>query len=191
MSELRKKITTKTLSEKIPAEKCWKITAKMLLRISVLRGVKTVMPTMGEEDGIISPVRGLEKFREVIDKVQAEGAKRFFPWVKGTFNIPVENAIDADDLLTVTGELQSGPEWQGEFVEKTPEKVVYRNYKCPWMERYKEFEVDHGLIVCPSSDQLWCEEGLKAVNPKLTYKLTTAMPRGAPYCEYVIEFKEE
>ena len=188
---MAEKITTKKLLENIPVETCWEITAKMLLTISVLRGVKTVMPIMGEEDGFVSPVRGLEKFKEIIDKVQAEGAKRFFPWVKETFNIPVENAIDADDLLKVVGELQSGPEWEGEYVEKTPERVVCRQTKCPWMERYKEFEVDHGLIVCPSSDQLWSEEGLKAINPKLTYKLLKAMPRGDPYCEYVIEFMEE
>jgi len=35
------------------------------------------------------------------------------------------------------------------------------------------------------------EEGLKAINPKFTYKFTKVMPRGGPYCEVVIEFKEE
>jgi hypothetical protein len=179
------------LLENIPTEQCWAITAKTLLTICVLRGVKTVMPTMGVEDGIISPVRGLEKFKEIIDKVQGEGAKRFFPRVKNKFNIPVENAIDANDLIEIVQELAFGPEWEGEYVEKTPERVVVRYNKCPWMERYKEFEVDHGLIVCPSTCQLFSEEGLKAVNPKLNYKLTKAMPWGDPYCEEVIEFKEE
>ncbi len=178
------------LLEKIPPEKCWEITAKNLLRISVLRGVKTVMPILGTEEGFISPVRGLEKFQEIIDKVQAEGGKKLYTWVKETFNLPVEDAIEADLLFTVVGALAFGSEWETEYVEKTPKRVVIRSTKCPWMERYKEFEVNHGHIVCPTSHQLFAGEGLKAVNPKITYKLTKAIPWGDPYCEEFIEFKD-
>ena len=59
------------------------------------------------------------------------------------------------------------------------------------MERYNEFEVDPALSTCPPGDQAWGDEGFKAVNPKLTYKVTKAVPWGDPYCEFVYEFKEE
>jgi hypothetical protein len=52
-------------------------------------------------------------------------------------------------------------------------------------------EVDPEFIMCPSVHQLLNEEGLKAINPKITFKRTTAIPRGDSYCEEIIEFKEE
>ena len=67
---------------------------------------------------------------------------------------------------------------------------MIRYTKCPWLERYKEFELDPELIICPAGCQAWCEEGLNAITPKLDYKLIKAMPWGDPYCEGVIEFKE-
>jgi hypothetical protein len=179
------------LLEKISPEKLWKISTKILLTISVLRGVKTVMPLLGKEEGFISPVRGWEKWEEIIDKIQAEGAKRMYSRIKETFNIPVENAVDAFNLVRVVAVLVYGPDWEFEFVEKSPEKVVCRMTRCPWLERYKEFKLDPDVMVCPVGCQAWCEEGLKAVNPKTTFKLVKAMPWGDPYCEEIIEFKEE
>ena len=55
----------------------------------------------------------------------------------------------------------------------------------------KELKGKPELMVCPAGDQAWGEEGLKVIDPKLTYKVTKAMPWGDPYCEDVIEFKEE
>ena len=179
------------LLEKIPAEKCWALTAKILLTISVLRGVKTVMPLLGTEEGFISPVRGLEKFQEITDKIVTEGGKKLIPWIKEMFNIPVEDALGAMELWNVWGDLAYGPEWETEIVEATPERVVLRYTKCPWMERYKEYKVTPEFIVCPSNHQTVAEEGLNAITPKLNYKLIKAMPWGDPYCEGVIEFKEE
>jgi hypothetical protein len=85
----------------------------------------------------------------------------------------------------------NGPEMESKTVEATPERCVWRVTKCTWMERYKECEVDPAFIPCVHGDQAWGDEGLKAVNPKLTYTITKAMPRGDPYCEGIIEFKEE
>lgn len=179
------------LLDKIPAEKRWALTAKILLTISVLRGVKTVMPILGTEEGFISPVRGLEKFQEITDKIVAESTKRSIPRFKEMFNISVEDASGAFKLWNVWGELAFGPEWEREIVEATPERVVARWTKCPWMERYKEYKVAPEFIVCPSNHQTGAKEGLKAITPKLNYKLIKAMPWGDPYCEAVIEFKEE
>lgn len=130
MAESKQKITTKTLLEKIPVEKCWEMTAKALLRISLLRGVKNIMPLLGKGEGFISPVMGLEKFQEIIDKALAETGKRYYPWVKQTFNMSIEDAIGAAKLIFVAGTLQSSPENESEIVEAIPERTVIRYTKC-------------------------------------------------------------
>ena len=58
------------------------------------------------------------------------------------------------------------------------------------MSRYKEFNVDYALIPCVRGCPAWHDEGLKAINPNLTWKMTKFMPRGDPYCEWIIEFNE-
>ena len=191
MGESKKKFTTETLLEKIPAETCWKITAKTLLNIALLRGVKTVFPLMGKGEGIISPVMGFEKWREIVDKIWAESGRKIFPWVKKTFNIPVEDAVGAANLRIVIGSLTTGPEDKRVIVEASRERAVLRWQKCGWMERYRELEVDPELITCDGGHQTFAGEGLKAIDPRINFKITKAMPWGDPYCELVIEFKEE
>jgi len=93
--------------------------------------------------------------------------------------------------MTVSGGLEAGPEWEQEYVERTPQRVICRITKCPWWERYKEFNVDPAFIPCDAGHQVVCELAFKEINPKITYKLTKAMPWGDPYCEEVYEFKEE
>ena len=154
------------LLEKIPAERRWDITSKILSALYVIRGEKIIAPELGKEKGFISPVRGLEKWEEIHVKIFGDGAKLMFPWVKETFNIPVENAIDADYLETVVNTLLLGPEGEWHYVEKSPQRVIYRNTKCTWMERYKEFEVDPAYIPCFRGCQAWGEEGHKIINPK-------------------------
>jgi hypothetical protein len=179
------------LLEKIPPEKRWKITAKILTGLQVLRGEKSVAPLLGIGEGVFTPVMGAEKWQEIHVKIYGDGGKITFPLFKEMFNIPVENAIDADNLSEVVAAVSFGPELEGYIVEKTPEKVVARTTRCAYMERYKEFEVDSALIPCVRGCPAWYEEGFKAINPKLTYKVTKAMPLGDPYCEHVYELKDE
>jgi len=179
------------LLEKIPAETCWEITAKTLWRFLVIRGCKFFAPNLGKGDGIIAPVLGAEKWKEMVKKLWSDGARKLYPWVKETFNIPVEDAVGASKLYIIAVKLLSGPEGEFEIVEATPERVVLRYTKCPIWERYEELEVDPVLFPCDEVDQISCEEGFKVVNPKITFKRTKAMPRGDPYCEAVIEFMEE
>jgi hypothetical protein len=179
------------LLEKIPPERRWEITSKILSRFMVLRGEESVAPLLGKGEGIISPIWGAEKWQEIHIKVFGDGGKHLFPMFKEMFNLPVENAIDADNLVTVVATLMNGPENTPEVVEATPERVVGRIIKCTWMERYKECDIDRAFIPCVHGDQAWGEEGLKAVNPKISYKITKAMPLGDPYCESIVEFKEE
>ena len=180
------------LLEKIPPEKRWAITAKTLLGMAVLQGEKKVAPEMCKDEGIIAPVLGAEKWKEINLKIYGEGFLQMLLWVKETFNIPVEDAIGAANLAFVTFALAGGPGLEFEYVEKTRERVVYRWTKCPYMERYKEFEVDPAFIPCDKGGcQAWGEEGFNVVNPKITWKVTKSMPRGDPYCEFVYEFKDE
>ena len=181
----------KKLLEKIPPEKRWAITAKILSGLQVLRGEKSVAPLLGMGKGVFAPVMGAEKWQEIHVKIYGDGGKLMFPLVKEMFNIPVENAIDADNLRDVAATVCFGPEGQGYIVEKTPERVVFRTTKCIYMERYKEFDVDYALIPCVRGCPAWHDEGFKAINPKIKYKMEKKMPEGDPYCEGIIEFKEE
>ena len=180
------------LLERIPPEKRWAITAKILSSLHVMRGEKLIVPELGKGEGIISPIWGAEKWTEIHVKIYRDAAKLMFPMFKEMFNIPVKDAIGAAKLNNSVGSLLMGPEFTYEFIEETRERIVGRVTKCTWMERFKELEVDPAFITCDKGPcQLWCEEGLKAVNPKITYKATTFMPRGDPYCEGIFEFKDE
>ena len=191
MAEILKKITTKTLLEKLQPETCWAITAETLTRFVVSRILKTSTPFLGKDDGILSLLSGWDKETEIKEKVYSEGGRKMYPFAKETFNIPVEDAVGAVKLASVTLKVSMGPEWEIDAVEKTPERVVLRYTKCPFWERYKEFEANPELIPCDVGHQAWCEEGLKAINPKINYKLMKSMPSGDPYCEDVYEFMEE
>jgi len=180
------------LLKQIPADRCWEITSKTLSALFVLRGEKIIAPLLGKGEGIISPIWGAEKWIEINIKIFGDAGKLLCPMFKDMFNVSVKDAIEAHKLETVAYTLSMGPEFEGEYVEKTPERVVNRCPKCPWWERYKEFEADLAFTACDKgAHQAWGEEGHKSINPKITYKLTKAMPRGDPYCEIIVEFKDE
>jgi len=191
MAELKKKFTTKTILEKIQAEKGWEITANALLNLLFVRGSKTLVPLLGIGEGVIAPVMGWEKFKEVNNKVFNDVNNKLLRWIKETYTIPVEDAIGAAKLLTVWVPLQQGPVGETEFVEVTSEKVIARYHKCVWWEKYKEFKVKPELSLCEPVHHLLSDEGLNSINPKITRRLTKSMPRGDSYCEDVYEYKEE
>jgi hypothetical protein len=179
------------LLEKIPPEKRWAITAKILTGLLLMRGEKNAILLVGKEEGFFSPVWGLEKFEEIVGKVFGDAGKKMLPQIKESFNIPVEDAIGAAKLVWVAARLMFGPEWEWKYLEKTPERVVVRWTKCHMWDTHKECEVDPVFILCEGGHQTIIKEGFKVINPKLTFKITKAIPRGDPYCEDVYEFKEE
>ena len=124
MVELRKKITTETLLEKIPAEKCWALTAKTLLNFALLRGSKSVVPLLGKGEGVFAPVMGWEKYKEIVIRVMGEAVKKLAHLVKEMFNLDVENAVDAAKLHIVTCKLQNGPESECKLIEESRERAV-------------------------------------------------------------------
>jgi len=178
------------LLEKIPVKKRWEITAKILTNLIVMKAVR-IRYLFATEEGVIAPSMAWEKYEEINTKIWSEGGRKFIPWVKGMFNIPVEDAIGADKLIEVAAALMVGPELETEIVEATAEKAISRITKCPWWVRNLENGLTPELMICPTACHLWGEEGLKAVNPKLSYKITKSMPWRDPYCEFGCEFKEE
>ena len=179
------------LLEKISPEKRWEITAKTLWRFWVLRGDKIFAPSLAKGEGIIAPVLGKEKWIEINSNFAVEGGRQLCSMVQKMFNMPVEDAIGAAKLYIVAAILFTGPEYAAEIVEATPERAVLRYTKCPVWDGYEECEVDPEVRVGDDAHQAMWNEGLKAVNPKLTHKLTKALEKGDPYCEVVIELKEE
>ena len=179
------------LLEKIPVEECWAITAKILTAIMILRGMKYILPLLGKGEGIISPIWGAEKYDEINEKIWAEGGSSSFPWVKETFNIPVEDAIGAAKLSIVAGILANGPEVEYKIVEETKERVIVRWNKCPFWDRQKELGVDPEHMACHVGHDTFNKEGLKAIDSRLIFELKKAFSWGDPYCEEVYEFKEE
>ena len=181
------------LLEKIPPEKRWALTAKILTGLSTMRDLKVVMPLLGKGEGITAPVMGYEKYLEINMKIYTESGKKRFPLIKEKFNLPMKNALEAAKLFEIASFLLQGPNYMQETIEATPERAVVRTTKCVMWESYEGTEIDPTLPVtkCASFTQVWGEEGLKTINPKLIFKLTKSFGWGDPYCESVIEFKEE
>ena len=178
------------LLQKIPVEKRWEITAEFLWRFIVLRGDKIFAPELGKGEQIIAPVMGAEKWMEINERIWAEGSKTFYLWVKEMFSIPVEDAVGAAKLDNVAAALMMGPEYESKIVEQSQERVVFRVTKCPPLERFNEFEVKPELRGTCYGCEVW-GEGLKVINNKLNFKFIKTVKRGDPYCEAIIEFKEE
>ena len=163
--------------EKIPAEKRWEIATKALTGACVGYGQ------------VLFEIVGREKSAEIDAKMWGEGGKTFIPMIKEAFKIPVEDAVGATNVTLVAAVLSMGPELEGQRIEETEKRVVSRITKCPWWERAKEFGVTAQVTDCPGC-LAWGEEGLKAINPKLTFKINKALSRGDPYCELVSELME-
>ena len=161
----------------IPAETRWEITAKCLTGACV-----------GYQQALLEIV-GKEKYTEIEAKIWGEGGKIFIPMIKEAFNIPVEDAIEAANLIKVVVALGMGPECTSEIVEETKDRVVQRWVKCPFIERAKEMGVIDQFDCYPGCTA-WTK-GLNAIYPKLSItKTEKALPRGDPYCEWIYEFKE-
>lgn len=87
--------------------------------------------------------------------------------IQKTFNFLLHLAREAKDLESFVKDLQ--------------------DYKA----KMEKQELDHDVMSCYPAHEAAYEAGVKAVNPKIAYKLTMAMPWGDPYCEEVYELRDE
>lgn len=192
MTEQMEKTTTETLLEKIPAETRLALGAEFLTRFCILRGEQIIAPAMGKVEGVTAPVLGFEKWLEINEQTWTEGIEQYFLWIKETFNILVEDTIGAAKVYVLDWALAGGPECVFEIVEATPKRSVVRWTQCSWRKRYKEEGVPPEFIACCNGcHQENSRKGLKALNPKLTRKFTKLDVKGDPYCEIVIELKND
>jgi hypothetical protein len=161
--------------EKIPLEKRWEMAAQ-----SFSEGCMGYIQVLL---GII----GKEKLAEIESKMWSEGMKMSFLRFKDELKLPVEDAVDAANMMGVFAFLMLGPDCTMERVEESRNRVVDRYINCPWWETAKQFGIaDQYECSCGE----WSKEGLKAINPKLAVTVTKSQPRGDPYCECVYELKE-
>jgi hypothetical protein len=179
------------LLKKIPPEKRWAITSEALTRFSLARGSKIMPFVLGEEEGVIAPVWGFEKMIEIFTKVHGDSMKKMYLWVKEKFNMQVEDAVGGAKLSKVAGVLMFGPDMKSEIVEKSKKKVLKRYLKCAWDERFNELEMKPELLGACHIHEPVNDEAIKAINPKLIYKVTKSLASGDPYCEVIIEYKED
>jgi len=166
------------LLKKIPAE------TKLAYTANTLTASITLL------NKVLAPLVGSEKYNELNNKIWGEGAAILFPMIKKDFNIPGDDAIAAMNVFDVVANITISPEFEAERVEESPKRVVQRTTKCPWMERANEYGLTAEFASCPEGHQAWGVGGCKALNPKLTHKMTKFMTKGDPYCEYVVELEE-
>ena len=89
------------LLEKISAEKCWALTAKILQNLVFLRGSRIMVPLFSKGEDIFAPIWGWEKFREINTKIWVDMHKKLMHWVKETYNLQVDNAIGAANFAII------------------------------------------------------------------------------------------
>ena len=163
--------------ERIPERVRWEIAAR------AFTGIASVY------NKILLDILGKEKFYEMLEAIWSENGRNFIPAIKEAFRMPAENAVDAMNMVVAASILSMGPEFEMRVIERSAKRAVARTFKCPWLERYREMGVA-GSIDCVYGDLAFCREGLKAINPKFSVRITKAMPRGDPYCEHVVELLE-
>jgi hypothetical protein len=165
------------LLERIPVERRWEIATESYTGASMAY-VQALLEIVGKE-----------KLGEIEAKMWSEGNKMFYPMIKEEFKMPVENAVDAANLSDLTVMLTMGSGYEAERIEETEKKVVERWSKCPWWKMANDYGIADKYD-CTSICAVSIEEGLKAINPKLTCKVTKTLPRGDPYCEFIYELKK-
>lgn len=183
--------TSVKLLENFPNEKCWKITARTLIKLTLLRGGKSVAPLLGVGEGIIAPVMAVEKFREINKKIYSESGRKLYPLAKEMFNLPLDDIIGIFKVHIVAVNLLSGPGYAYEIVEKTPERIIWKVNRCPWWDVYEELKTPPEFRACDLGCPGFHEGGLNEIDAKITFTSTKAMPRGDPYCERIYELKKK
>jgi hypothetical protein len=161
--------------EKIPVEKRWEMATQ-----SFANGCMGYIQ-------VLLDIVGKEKLAEIESKMWSEGMRMSFQTFIKELKMPIEDAVDASNLMAVFAFLSLGPDCKMERVEESKNRVVDRYLKCPWWESAKQFGIaDQYECSCPD----WGGTALKAINPKLTVTGTKIQSRCDPYCECVYELKE-
>jgi hypothetical protein len=162
-------------AKNVPAENRWAVATQALTGGIVVTN-KTMLDIIGREN-----------YNKAIAQIWA-GLGNASKEVADALGWTVDDAQSAAETVTSVAVVAMGPEFGFETVEASAEKTVLRSTKCPWWSRAQEMGISEDM--CSLGDPAWSDALAKSLNPKVTVRLTKAMPRGDPYCEWVYELEE-
>jgi hypothetical protein len=161
--------------EKIPPETRWQIATKGLT--GAFMACANALRLAVDE----------AKYNEVIAELWFQAGKSVKELVDA-FGVPVGDARQINEAMTLAGQVGMGPELEVEFAEATQDRCIGRVSKCPWYERSKELGIDGRF--CRVGHQRWGDGIIESTNPDFAFNITKTMPAGDPYCEVIIERKK-
>jgi hypothetical protein len=161
--------------EIIPAETRWAI-ATQTLTGATMATCKALLDAVGPET-----------YDEINGQIWAEGG-RAAKQIADALGLAADDAESAAATNLMVATVAMGPEFEFETVEATAEKAVVRCTKCPWWHRMQELGISDDL--CSSGDAGFTAALVKSLNPDASAELTSAMPRGDAYCEWVYELQK-
>ena len=149
--------------EEVPIEKRYKsVTAGLVRRIKIL--YDAIYDRYGDD--------GLELIRDVGRKYGLEIAERAKKRVK-----PDDIESVARYVIRIFNTLRGN----GKVVEFSDKRVVIRVWQCPYPWEQPE--------VCAAHTQM--EKTLvETLGKNLCYRISRSIPKGDPYCDHIIEYKE-
>lgn len=161
--------------EKIPAEVRWQITSK---------GLSGAVMALGNA---LKEAVSEGKYHEVVQVLWYQAGKSMKDFIDA-FGLPVGDARQIEEATRLASIVSMGPEFEYEVIEAGQDRCVARISKCPWNERRNEQGI--GFDICTQGHGSWGEGLVESANPDFTYRVSESMPRGAPYCEVIIERKK-
>ena len=149
--------------EEVPIEKRYRsVTAGLIRRIKIL--YETIYQRYGEN--------GLDLIREAGRKYGLEIAER------------AKNKVRSDDLESVALyviRIFNTLRGNGKVVEFSDKRVVIRVWECPYPWETPE--------MCEAHTQM--EKTLvETLGKNLCYRISHSIPKGDPYCDHIIEYRE-
>lgn len=159
----------------IPAGLRWEIAAKSATALPIVY------------DMIFRKVLG-EKYDHIELPIWVEGGKEVKK-IAQALGLPVENARDISNTYGIISKIIFGPELKMNLVEKSADRVVSHGLECPLLNRAVEMGANPALLI--GACQAYSRSAIENLNHKYTIRTTKRKCRGDPYCENIIELKNE
>jgi predicted ArsR family transcriptional regulator len=161
--------------ERIPVEMRWRLAARTLIYLPY--GYEKAMRDEAGED-YETKVAGI--FRDLAREMTS---------VASAFHLPTGNAADLAAAVDALVSALFGPGFEGEPLEATDERAVWRLTSCPFVSLAKEmgFNPGHAHVLCSAFKTGLVED----LNNEYRSSMLWALCLGDTICEMTIERKEE
>ncbi|NYT01404.1 MAG: hypothetical protein GKC10_01415 [Methanosarcinales archaeon] len=100
-------------------------------------------------------------------------------------HLPLESAEEVNNALCIVSTILMGPEFEGQAVEASPDRVVQRVTKCPMYNRARE--MGHLRSCQPFYCETFCRSAVESMNPRYSHRHASKMCADDPYCERIVE----